>query len=205
MTGEVLNIHLIPALGFNFRHKFYFYGMKGAILFCSILFSVQLAAQSQIKWMTWEQAIAANTKVDKPIFVDVYTDWCGWCKRMDATTFMHPEIVKYMNEHYYSVKFNAERTDTIQFSGQTFVNEGGGRARSPHQLAIALLDSKMSYPSYAFIGNPWNKTVAPGYMGVADFERVIRYFVEGAPKGQTFEEFKSTFVSMIKQDQPAGQ
>ena len=173
--------------------------MKGAIYLLFFFVSLQLSAQEHINWMTWDEAIAANTKLDKPIFVDVYTDWCGWCKRMDATTFLHPTIVKYMNEHYYAVKFNAERTDTIVFSGQTFVNEAAGRNRSPHQLAMALLDNKMSYPSYAFIGNPWNKTVAPGYMGVADFEKVIRYFVEGAPKGLSFEDFSKDFVSMIKE------
>ena len=46
-----------------------------------------------LKWMTWDEAVNANKLKAKPIFVDVYTDWCGWCKKMDATTFSDPELV----------------------------------------------------------------------------------------------------------------
>ncbi len=162
-------------------------------LFLSVLFiSVGLIsfAQEKIKWMSWNEAIEKNAVEQKVIFVDVYTNWCGWCKKMDATTFKNAGIVKYMNENYYAVKFNAEMKDSIDFNGQQFVNENSGK-RGAHQLAVALLDGKMSYPSYAFIGQPWDKTVAPGYMGAKDFSCVIKYFVEGAITGKTFEDFKA--------------
>jgi thioredoxin-related protein len=140
--------------------------------------------------MNWNEALQKNAVEEKVIFVDVYTNWCGWCKKMDATTFQDKQVVEYMNEHYYAVKFNAEMGDTIRFNEQLFVNENFGKRGATHQLAIALLDGKMSYPSYAFIGNPWNKTVAPGYMGAPDFQCVLKYFVEGAPSGQTYDQFK---------------
>tara|TARA_B110000037_G_scaffold131897_1_gene149847 strand:- start:24 stop:557 length:534 start_codon:yes stop_codon:yes gene_type:complete len=161
-------------------------------LFLSVLFlSVGLTsfAQENIEWMTWNEAIEKNSVEQKVIFVDVYTHWCGWCKKMDATTFKNAEVAEYMNKNYYAVKFNAEMKDTINFNGQQFVNENSGK-RGAHQLAVALLDGRMSYPSYAFIGQPFDKTVAPGYMGARDFKCVIKYFVEGAKSGKTFEEFK---------------
>ncbi|GAB4384217.1 MAG: thioredoxin fold domain-containing protein [Salibacteraceae bacterium] len=163
--------------------------MKSFVFTLFIALSVTVAAQDEIKWMTWDEALQAQSQEQKVIFVDVYTNWCGWCKKMDATTFKNPEVVEYMNKHYYAVKFNAESKDTFYLGEQVFVNEGGSGRRSPHQLAVALLDGKMSYPSYAFIGQPWNKSVAPGYMGARDFMCVLRYFVEGAPNGQTYEEF----------------
>ena len=70
-----------------------------------------LQAQSEntkIKWYTFEQAIKLCEKAPKKLMVDVYTDWCGWCKKMDAETFSNAEIAKYVNEHFYAVKFNAE-------------------------------------------------------------------------------------------------
>ena len=105
----------------------------------------------KIQWMTWDEAIQQNQVKEKIIFVDVYTNWCGWCKKMDATTFKNPKIVDYMNENYYAVKFNAEQRESITFNGQEFKFVPNGR-RGSHELAAALLDGRMSYPSYAFIG-----------------------------------------------------
>ena len=62
-----------------------------------------------IKWYTWDEAIALNAKNPKKIFIDLYTEWCGYCKKMDANTFKDPEVAKYMNEHFYAVKFDAEQ------------------------------------------------------------------------------------------------
>ena len=56
--------------------------------------------------------------------MDVYTDWCGWCKRMDATTFENPAIAKYMSENFYCVKFNAESQKEVTFKGQKYGTEG---------------------------------------------------------------------------------
>lgn len=162
---------------------------KLLLAFALVFISSFSFAQEQINWMTWEEAYEKNQEEPKVIFVDVYTHWCGWCKRMDQTTFKNPEVVNYMNEHYYAVKFNAETKDTIRFANQEFINENKGK-RSPHQLAIALLNGRMSYPSYGFIGQPWDKTVVPGYMGPKDFKCVLKYFVEGAPNGESYDAFK---------------
>ena len=58
----------------------------------------------KIKWLTFEQAVELSQKEPRKILIDIYTDWCGWCKKMDAATYMHPKIVEYINTHYYAVK-----------------------------------------------------------------------------------------------------
>ena len=72
--------------------------------------------------MTIEEAYALTTAEESPkkIFIDVYTDWCGWCKRMDKATFQRPEVATYMNEHFYNVKFNAEQKEDIEILGNNF-------------------------------------------------------------------------------------
>ena len=62
----------------------------------------------KIHWYTFAEATKLNKKHPKKIFMDVYTSWCGWCKKYDAVTFSHPVIAKYINEHFYAVKFDAE-------------------------------------------------------------------------------------------------
>ncbi len=109
-----------------------------------------------IQWLSWEEAMISNKSKPKKIFIDVYTDWCGWCKRMDATTFLDKNIVKYINENYYAVKFDAERRDTIHYDGQDFFYKSFGR-RGIHELAEALLDGKMTYPSYVFLNSTFER------------------------------------------------
>ncbi len=165
--------------------------MKKLLLTLAIISTFGFCNAQKINWMTFEEAVKLNETAPKKIFIDVYTDWCGWCKKMDQTTFQNAEVIEQMNENYYAVKFDAECNDTIVFAGYTFVNEGGvnGR-RGTHQLAAALLQGKMSYPSYVFM-NEKNQllTVAPGYMEAKDFMPVLSYFSTNAYLNQTFKDY----------------
>lgn len=163
-----------------------------------ILFTLQVAEaqEKKIQWMSFEQAIEKNAVKPKKIFIDMYTDWCGWCKRMDQSTFSDPVIIDYMNKNYYAVKFNAERPDSIVFKGKTYVNERPGEKRSPHNLAAYLLNGKLSYPSFVFMNTDLSViTAVPGYYEASQFEPVLHYFSEEAWKKTKWEEFNKVFKS----------
>jgi len=102
-----------------------------------------LAAQAQeIKWMTMDEALAAQKKKAKPIFMDVYTDWCGPCKMLDKNTFHDAAVVKFISDNYYAVKFNAEAQSDITYKGKKYTNPGfvpgrGGR-NAVHEFATLL-------------------------------------------------------------------
>lgn len=141
-------------------------------------------APNNIQWMSWEQAVqrAKTDEQPKKIFIDFYTDWCGWCKRMDATTFADPNVVAYMNQHYYPVKFDAETMDTIVFNGTTFLNSDptykktGARGKV-HILAYSLLEGQLSYPSYAILDANFTRLhILKGYKSVESLMSNLLFF-----------------------------
>lgn len=151
---------------------------------------------NKINWMTFEEAVKLNETAPKKIFIDVYTDWCGWCTKMDQTTFLDPSVVEYMNNNFYAVKFNAEQTEPVEFMGNTFVNQnpnGNGARKGTHELAQALLQGKMSYPSYVFL-NEKNQllTVVPGYAHAKEFLPILKFFGTDAFLTTSWEEFSKT-------------
>lgn len=170
-------------------------------LFCS----AQSLGQC-LRWRSFEEALVENGvraqmgMTPKKIFIDIYTDWCGWCKRMDASTFSHPEIVRYMDSAFITVKLNAERTDTVRINGSVFVNQLAGQGkRGSHDLAIQLLQGKMSYPTCTFLDESGKQiTVVPGYMEAKQFEVLLHFIAEEAYKGGSWEDFSSTFSGHIK-------
>jgi thioredoxin-related protein len=145
-----------------------------------------------IKWMTIEQAEEASAKKPRKIFVDVYTDWCGWCKRMDKTTFTDPQVVKYVNENFYAVKMDAEDKNNIIFKGKVFKYN---QPREANDLAIMLLNGQMSYPTTVYLDEKLNVIQSiGGYVDGSQFNLILHYFGQEAyKKKMSLEDFKAQF------------
>ena len=145
-----------------------------------------------ITWMTWDEAMKAMEKQPKKVFVDMYTDWCGWCKRMDETTFADAQVAQAMSRDFYCVKFNAEGRENIDYNGHTFKFVASG-SRGVHELACALLDGKLGYPSYVYLNEKMERiTVSPGYKPVDAFMKEISYIAGEHYKTTAYEEFQYT-------------
>lgn len=147
----------------------------------------QESSADGIKWMSWEKAAELNKTSPKKMFIDVYTDWCGWCKRMDAGTFRDSAVIDYMNKNYYAIKLNAERKDTVIFDNKTFVYKPEYKT---HELAIALLNGKLGYPSFIFLDEKYAMlTPLSGYQTVEQLMPALRYYGSDIYKTKTWEEY----------------
>jgi len=145
-----------------------------------------------VRWMSFNEAVKLNKEHPKKIFIDVYTQWCGWCKRMDATTYTDPAVVSYMNKNFYAVRLDAETRDTFRFDNHIFVNPKTERG-SVNELAYSLLDGKMMYPTTVYLDEKFNRlSVAPGYLDVDDLKPVLIYFAENKYKTQTYDDYKKS-------------
>lgn len=98
--------------------------MKKIILALFLTIGTLSVQAQEIKWMSLDEALAKQKKNAKPIFMDVYTDWCGPCKMLDQNTFQDKVISEYISANYYAVKFNAEGNSTINYKGITYTNPG---------------------------------------------------------------------------------
>ena len=174
--------------------------MKYVFLTLITLFAFQLNGQEAIQadaeatpsinWMTWEEAFEANKKNPKKIFIDVYTDWCGWCKKMDKTTFLNDDVVKTLNRDFYAIKFDAEQKDDINFNGHVFKFVNQGRKGS-HQLAYALLEGRMGYPAFVMLDESFNRVmISPGYQKVQQLIPQLDYTSTNSYKEMNFQDFK---------------
>lgn len=103
-----------------------------------------------LTWLSIDEASNLKNKDNKYYFVDVYTDWCKWCKVMDNQTFTNPEVIKFLDEGFHVVKFNAEQTDIVNWNGTEYIYKPGGR-RGIHTLTPKLLNGRLSYPSFAVL------------------------------------------------------
>lgn len=153
----------------------------------------------QVNWMTLEQALEKNKTEKRKIFVDVFTDWCGWCKRMDSTTFVDPAVARYLNEHYYPVKFNAEQQEDILFKDKTYHFKRTG-ARGYHELAAEWLNNRLSYPTVVFLDeNAALIQPVPNYQEPYKMETIINYFGSDSHRKTPWESFERNFVRVSKE------
>jgi thioredoxin-related protein len=174
---------------------------KTTILILLAIFSISFSGRTQetsgVKWYTIEEAEKLNKQEPRKIMIDVYTDWCGWCKKMDKETFNHPVIADYINKNFYPVKLNAESKENITFNGTTYKYVAQG-ARGYHELAAGLLNGRMSYPSVAYMNEKMELLGAvPGFFTPDRIEPLLNYIAEDKYTSQSLEEYQKTFQSKL--------
>ena len=99
----------------------------------------------------------------KKYLVDVYTEWCGWCKVMDKKTFTDEKVQAYLRENFNLIKFDAEQKEDIIFKKRIYEWQSGGK-KGINKLAIELLGNRMSYPTMVYLDEDLNKIRSiPGF------------------------------------------
>jgi thioredoxin-related protein len=144
-----------------------------------------------IHWLTIEEAFAKRQKDPRKIMIDLYTDWCGWCKVMDRETFKNKAVVDYVNAKYYAVKLNAEQKEAIKLGDKNFkyLEQSG---RGIHEIALALTNNQPSFPTTVFLDDQFNM-IQPlaGYLKAKEFHQVITFIGEDYYKKESFDNYKA--------------
>jgi len=166
------------------------------------------ASEKEINWMTIEEAIELQKTAPKKIIMDVYTNWCGPCKRLDKFTFHNEDVVDYVNEHYYAVKFNAEGNSSVKFKDKTYTNPNydetkANKRNSVHQFARFL--KVRSYPTMIFFDEEAGYiTPVIGYLKPRQLELYLKLFKNDKHKDmdtqEKFNEYYKSFKPTFKEE-----
>jgi len=158
-----------------YNRRLYIKNMKSLRIILSLVTVFFLTASfkpaNELKWLGFNDGYALAKKKGKIMLVDVYTDWCGWCKRMDRDTYEKPEIIEALNKDFVVIKFNPE----IQNVMYTFE----GKEYNGQQLAAVISNNQISgYPTTIFMSPKYKKmNVIAGYYDPARFKPVLESIV----------------------------
>jgi thioredoxin-related protein len=145
--------------------------------------AAEAGGSAPLGWLNWNQGISEASITKRPILVDVYTDWCGWCKRMDRDVYSRDDVRAYLNQHFILVRLNAESADEASF---------GGRTLTSRALAQQLRVS--GYPTTIFLkANGDHIANVPGYVPADRFKLMLQYIGEDhIGRGVSWQEFEKS-------------
>ena len=162
------------------------------LLFFLLLVSFLPLKKEKIRWLSLAELRSDYNKKPRPIIIDVYTNWCGWCKVMDRDTYSNDKVASYINDNFYAVKFNAESTDSVELGSKKY---GYNPSYNANDLAVYLLYGRMGYPTTVLLSS-LEAQPAPlsGFLKPSELEPPLKYFGEGAYKTQDFADFMIGFA-----------
>jgi thioredoxin-related protein len=179
------------------------YSMMRSVILAFLVFSFSaplLSQGAEINWIKVDDLEAAQAKEPRKVLIDVYTKWCGPCKMMMRNTFTNADVISYINENYYAVKFDAEGPDPVEFKGNTFSNptyvpNKPGR-NGVHELSRAF--KVRAYPTIVYLDEEL-EMIAPisGYKSPQQIELYLKFFDTAYASGTSQEEwdaFQSSFT-----------
>ena len=135
--------------------------------------------KAELVWYKYDEGLAKAEKEKKHLMVHFYTNWCGWCKKMDKGTFSDEEIIKVLNESYVPIKINGQSGEMVMVDGKEI---------SERQVAGEY--GVRAYPITWFL-KPSGERIAPrrGYVGAEEFLYILNWVKDDLYEKTSFQEF----------------
>lgn len=165
------------------------------LLSCSIAFGKTKESKG-IQWRSIAEVEQLQKTEPRKIFIDVYTDWCYWCKVMDTKTFHHKDVAAYMNKYFYCIKLNAEQKDSILFKQKKY---GLIPQSKTNELIYNWLHGQLTFPTSLLFDESFESPQpVPGYLDIKNMEMVVKYMAENKYKTTPWEQYQKAFKQTWK-------
>ncbi len=150
-----------------------------------------------VNWMTFEEATVLHKENPKKILIDLYTNWCGWCKVMEKNTYSKEDIANYINENFYPIKFDTESQKPVEFNGHTFKFLPDAGRRGTHSVAMAVTGNNLTgYPMTVFMDEKLRIIQSiSGYLKPAQLEPILLFIGGDHFKTTSWEDFRKNSKS----------
>jgi thioredoxin-related protein len=145
-----------------------------------------------VAWLSPQQAQANWQNEKKPFIIDVYTDWCHYCKIMEKSTWSNAQLGEYVAKYFYPIKFNAESKEPVSWMGIDYEYKTSYKV---HMLAAEWCGGNMVYPSTIFWIPGEEPVIIPGVLTVKEIEPMLKYFGEGHYLKTEWTVFKTEYKS----------
>lgn len=157
--------------------------MKKSAVIIGLLFIATLGASAgNLQWKGFDEGLAEARKSNKKILIDVYTNWCSWCKRMDAVTYADKAIADYLGKKYVVIKLNAESSKPLTYKNQRYTEA---------ELAAAF--GINGYPATLFLKPDGEAiTMYPGFADAQKFLTVVSFIAEDHYLTKKFDEYAAS-------------
>lgn len=145
----------------------------------------------ELKWLNFEEGWAKAKAEKKPLLVDFYTNWCGWCKRMDRDTYGNTAVQGKLADKWVLVKVNAESNREFTLDGKTLTDR-----------KVAMSYKVTGYPSTVILPAPDASPVSrTGYINTEQMLMYVRFVEEKWYQSLSFEEWVQSEALMQQEGQ----
>ncbi len=143
------------------------------------LLLIRLLLSDVLTWHGPNEGMERAKALNKPILMDVYTDWCSWCKVMDQKTYNDEDIVNYLKKNFILVKMNPETDGNVRYREKSYA-----AAEFASGLGIT------GYPATAFFESDGRViTIASGYIEAKEFLPMLQYIAEKKYNEISYQDF----------------
>jgi len=166
-------------------------GLGVLLLFCLCSAKVTPTTREKLNWITMAELKEKITTDPRPVLIDLYTNWCYWCKVMEKKTYGNEQVIRYINEHFYAVKVDAETKEPVAWGDRSFSYND---AYKVNDFALYLTSGQPGFPTTAIFADEKSGPASlEGFLEPKDLEPVLKYFGEGYNKKESFQAFQADF------------